>query len=436
MQVLKIHKLGPIEDCELKINDTMVLTGKQASGKSTIAKSIFFFKNIRKLLELQMKKILLPGNGEKITLKNRLIKAVRVNFLQIFGSTWCMDKEMSLEYTFSKDISVKVSLKDDEMNPNYIWIGFSEALTEKLDKLNETYLDDVFSDEVFSTTDVHDKVCEIFSDTMDVVYIPAGRSMLTLFSNQLNYIYSVMDDEQKRELDYCTQNYLETILKMKSFFSKDIKKMIYEAVHLTGTKANQKVLQKAYSVITDILQGEYKYIDGEERLQISEGRYVKINFASSGQQEAVWILNVLFYHLLNNKKTYFIIEEPESHLFPDAQKKIIEFISLVQKEQNQVLITTHSPYVLGTMNNLLYANEVFLETGDIDVKSIVDENYFMQYEMFSGYYVESGKIQNCMDDEFRQIKNEVIDGASCDINNDYDALVAIKYKGDECDSYA
>ena len=64
-----------------------------------------------------------------------------------------------------------------------------------------------------------------------------------------------------------------------------------------------------------ILHGEYRNIDGEERLQVGQERYVKINFASSGQQEAVWILNVVFYYLLNNKKAYFIIEEPESHLF-------------------------------------------------------------------------------------------------------------------------
>ena len=38
------------------------------------------------------------------------------------------------------------------------------------------------------------------------------------------------------------------------------------------------------------VDGEYRNVNGEERLQVSEDRYVKINFASSGQQEAVWIL--------------------------------------------------------------------------------------------------------------------------------------------------
>ena len=37
MQKIKIHKLGPISDCEVSIKGFMVLTGPQASGKSTLA---------------------------------------------------------------------------------------------------------------------------------------------------------------------------------------------------------------------------------------------------------------------------------------------------------------------------------------------------------------------------------------------------------------
>ena len=41
MERIVINKLGPIGHCDVEINDFMVLTGPQASGKSTIAKSIF-----------------------------------------------------------------------------------------------------------------------------------------------------------------------------------------------------------------------------------------------------------------------------------------------------------------------------------------------------------------------------------------------------------
>lgn len=47
-----IKKLGPIDYCDFNINDFTIFTGPQASGKSTIAKSIFFFKNIRNLIVL------------------------------------------------------------------------------------------------------------------------------------------------------------------------------------------------------------------------------------------------------------------------------------------------------------------------------------------------------------------------------------------------
>ena len=39
-----------------------------------------------------------------------------------------------------------------------------------------------------------------------------------------------------------------------------------------------------------------------------------------------------------------MVEEPEAYLFPVAQKQIIDFA-----------ITTHSPYILSSLNNLLYA---------------------------------------------------------------------------------
>ena len=42
----------------------------------------------------------------------------------------------------------------------------------------------------------------------------------------------------------------------------------------------------------DILKGEYRNIEGEERLLVSDSQYVKLNFASSGQQEVVFVYNL------------------------------------------------------------------------------------------------------------------------------------------------
>lgn len=47
MHRLIINKLGPIERCELDCVPFLTLTGFQASGKSTIAKVIYYFRTIK-----------------------------------------------------------------------------------------------------------------------------------------------------------------------------------------------------------------------------------------------------------------------------------------------------------------------------------------------------------------------------------------------------
>ena len=309
MQKIVIHKLGPVKDCELEIKEFTVFTGPQASGKSTVAKSIFFFKNVKNIVFSQLKKqwVLKNAPADEImefSLIKRIEREMRSNFLQIFGSTWHMDMSMYLEYYYTNDNCIKVSLKEVPLSPNYIWIDFGESLAnfiKMLDSRMRNYPDFTFQDD-----EIWKKVTDFFEDDAEIVYIPAGRSMITLLSTQLNYIYSFMNDFQKKNLDYCTQNYLERILQLKQEFTLDIVQMIYNTMLLTDIKVNKELLFSAAELMKDILQGEYRYVEGEERLQISDRQYVKINFASSGQQEVVWILNVIFYYLRNNKKAYFI----------------------------------------------------------------------------------------------------------------------------------
>lgn len=426
MERIVINKLGPITHCNLTINDFMVFTGPQASGKSTVAKSIFFFKNIKNLLLMQInKRFYGESDTMKLSTKNHLIKEVRSNFLQTFGTTWCMDNDMSMEYYYTDTIYIKICLKNDPISPNYIWIDFSEKLIDFLNAYDDAQLD-VLAD-AHNNGNIKKHIDAFFGNCEEVIYIPAGRSLMTLFSSQLMFMYSVMNDDQKRSLDYCTRNYLERIMQLKPSFSNSVQTLIKNKIELTDIKINRESLQQCADLMKQILQGEYRNVDGEERLQMAEDRYVKINFASSGQQEAVWILNVVFYYLLNNKKSFFIIEEPESHLFPNAQKLITEFISLAKNGGNKILLTTHSPYILGTINNMLYANRISKEVDNAILGKIINPLKWLGFEKMSAYYVESGVIHSCLDEEFEAINNEIIDGASDEINIDYEKMADLRY---------
>lgn len=301
----------------------------------------------------------------------------------------------------------------------------SEKLTEFIDSYDEKTIDQLI--QTRNTGDIKKDIDTLFDNNEEVIYIPAGHSMMTLFSTQLMFMYSVMNDDQKRSLDYCTQNYLERIMQLKPSFSNSVQELIKNKIELTDIKIDRENLQQCVELMEQILQGEYRTMNGEERLQVTDDRYVKINFASSGQQEAVWILNVVFYYLLNNKKSYFIIEEPESHLFPNAQKLIAEFISLAKNGGNKILLTTHSPYILGSINNMLYANRISGKGDKAVLANIMNPLKWIEFEKLAAYYVENGKIRSCLDEEFEAIDNAVIDEASDEINMDYEKMVGLRH---------
>jgi dephospho-CoA kinase len=47
MQKIIINNFGAIKDAEIEVKKILVLIGEQASGKSTIAKLIYFFKSLK-----------------------------------------------------------------------------------------------------------------------------------------------------------------------------------------------------------------------------------------------------------------------------------------------------------------------------------------------------------------------------------------------------
>jgi hypothetical protein len=85
---------------------------------------------------------------------------------------------------------------------------------------------------------------------------------------------------------------------------------------------------------------------------------------SSGQQELLYLL-LLIGHSANigfkfGRRISIFIEEQSAHLFPLEQKEAIEFIVKIFRELmeditrlNRFFITTHSPYILNVINNML-----------------------------------------------------------------------------------
>ena len=135
MHRLVIHKLGPIKDCSLNSAQFMAFTGYQASGKSTIAKAIFYFRTVKDDIyslaqEKALSRLTYEPNKSNTSLKKLLTDYLREKFLRVFGSSWGMDNDMYMEYHYTEECYIKISLKENKLfsTPNYIWIDLSEDL--------------------------------------------------------------------------------------------------------------------------------------------------------------------------------------------------------------------------------------------------------------------------------------------------------------------
>lgn len=430
MHKIILHYLGPIDHCEINLNELIVLTGPQSNGKSTVAKAVYFFRTIKDdILDLMLR--ISPDDMEE-KWKKRLSKRLKDKFMQLFGSTYGMSNQMEAVYYYDRKSYVKVFLRPNYRSggPNYVNIEFSQNIMDYLRELDSHIFTDITNNQIKR---YRNKLEDIFCDPYETVFIPAGRNMITLLTSQLNYIFASMSENQKRGIDYCTQGYIQLVLRLKPLFAHGIAGLLSDKVNLTQDKFNMVLAKKMKALIAKILKGRYQYENGEEKLYIGQGQdtsYVKINFASSGQQETVWITNILFYYLLENRPVFLVVEEPESHLYPDAQKLIAELLSMFMHNSNSLMITTHSPYVLGTLNNLIYAD--ILEKRGVDgVSKVIDPDTIVDNAKVSAYHVHSGTLEDAINEDMRIIKSELIDGASIDITGDCDALYELSCEEDE-----
>ena len=236
MHKITLRNLGPINDCSICLNEFIVLTGPQANGKSTIAKAVYFFRTIKDdILDMMLR----GTTGEKPEKWHiRLTKRLKDKFMQLFGSTYGMSNRMEVRYDYDDKTYIRIFLKPNYKNdggPNYVNIEFSQSIEDYLVDLDSR----VFTDMTQTQKAREDaKLTELFVDPYETIFIPAGRNMITLLTTQLNFIFTSLNESQKRSIDLCTQRYVELILKLKPSFTYGIAGLMSDQLNLTQKQFN------------------------------------------------------------------------------------------------------------------------------------------------------------------------------------------------------
>lgn len=186
-----------------------------------------------------------------------------------------------------------------------------------------------------------------------------------------------------------------------------------------------------------LLGGVYARKDGKDFIRTKHGQSVlevRVSQASSGQQELLPILLILAGY----RGSFLVIEEPEAHIYPEAQDEISRLIVSRQKPEDvekAFLITTHSPYVLNALNNMVYAgilSEKF--KGNQKVLEALENIYPDAERILPGqlaaYIFRAGDVRNIIDNETYLINAEELDSISYSTGDKFSELLKLEQEGE------
>jgi len=158
-----------------------------------------------------------------------------------------------------------------------------------------------------------------------------------------------------------------------SYIATRISKVANEEENLTMGQVRKKVFAEINGIF-EILELDVKLSEiskDENSMPIftdSSGKKFGINELSSGEKQL--FLRTLAIKMLEPENSIIMIDEPELSLHPKWQQKIVDVYRKIGKN-NQIILATHSPHILGSVEKeniiLLEKNEngiVKVKTGD------------------------------------------------------------------------
>ena len=207
-------------------------------------------------------------------------------------------------------------------------------------------------------------IAKFFENPPKIIYVPAEnkfeeiQTYSTTLSKEYKFINTINSNVIRDIPSYIAtrRNYLATI-------EED----------LTMKEITNKVVNEINGIF-DILELDVKlkgFSKNEKTMPVFEnsaGEEFDINDLSSGEKQL--FLRTLSIKMLEPKNSIILIDEPELSLHPKWQQRIIEVYKKIG-ENNQIIVATHSPHILGSVSNenifILYRNEngkIEAKTGD------------------------------------------------------------------------
>jgi AAA15 family ATPase/GTPase len=412
---LIIHNFAGITELDIEIKRINIIIGPQASGKSICVKLLVYFKSFARDL---VDTINAGGTFQDC------VQVYEDKFEESFHSSCLGGRNFHVRYEV-KDFFIEVNA-DKDSGFKIIYAQGYEILTEELDKISKRYLGDINILDMgkdFNRTRsemLTYAANSIQSESLSLqLLIPAVRSLFYVIQSN---IFSIISN--KIDIDPSLQRFGAIYESARKSYSLDWK---------SQSKAFKDEIE---GHINEILCGKYLIEQGQEFLISTDGRKVPVSVASSGQQESLPVLMILLAILKRRidspQGVSVYIEEPEAHLFPTSQKKIIEIISMIfnsSQTELQFFITTHSPYILVVLNNLIEGGllyEELPEESQKELELIMPKYKVLNSRQIRAYSLENGHCRSIISEETGLIDATIIDQVSNELSIEFGQLLDLE----------
>jgi len=392
-ETLDINNFMSIKKFYWEIKPFNIITGDMASGKSLCMKLLYFFENIfisSMLLSMNFSKKLFENGNFYDQLSNK--------FMDYFYLKDNTGQKFCITYNFKANGSnFNISVTGENSGEKkFVWK--CDYLEEQLIKWSSYFKAETPDMAQEVRIRIHEEIKHDFIDKLPIetIFIPATRAALTVAD------IDHFKDLFLREF-YLDKNYL------LSKFGTSLSKELTDVLHVKNIKKNP---------------GD----ENDVLFELTDKRIVPSLFSSSGQQELVYLL--LFMEKLPEVKFNYgtmlslFFEEPSAHLFPEEQKKLIECIIVFFRRKKELetrfFISTHSPYVLDSLNNILKKGAMidkYKEQEDIINKEI-NIPHLMSSEISAWFINNEGTAENMLDGNEKYLYADKIARISEAINED------------------
>lgn len=420
MLCIKVENFSCIKRAGLNFGQLTVLIGPQASGKSVLSKLAHFFIDI---LVDQYEHVLENKSFEAFA------EAAKTRFSEWFPiAAWGSEKfKIEFEMGEYKLRVTRTSYEDSVLDNLRFWASplakthYKEAseliksLRQKAHKRTQAPLAELELGWQFRETATRILSEQVGRDFVHYqTYIPAGRSFFT------NLGRAFLAFDQARTMDPITIEFGRFYASFQDQF-RLFKRQ--EARHLGGEFAA-------------MLGGTILWEGDRPVLKSPDGRVVPFSALSSGQQELLPLVVALsFFRGTNARKSagahLLYIEEPEAHLFPSAQSQLIRALSALVSDptaQRRLLLTTHSPYVLATINNLIKAGALGTSLAGnkrAKLNDIIAPPCQLPPGTVTAYAIVDGQLEDLIDVD-GLIAADYLDSISSEIGKEFSTLLELE----------